>query len=85
MTADEESDPILRQLARLLVAAPDAPRSERVRARCGAVLARSHASPARITPVDGVRSLIGLTLVGGVCVVYLSVVIGDALRLYWNS
>jgi hypothetical protein len=32
-----------------------------------------------------VRPLAWLTLVGGLCVVYLTVVIGDALRLYWNS
>jgi hypothetical protein len=35
--------------------------------------------------IAGVRPLAWLTLVGGLCVVYLTVVIGDALRLYWNS
>jgi hypothetical protein len=85
MTADEESDPILRQLARLPVAAPDAARSERVRARCAAALTRRHPSPVPVAPAAGVRPLAWLTLVGGLCVVYLAVVIGDALRLYWNS
>jgi hypothetical protein len=85
MTCDEDRDPILRQLARLPVATPDAARSERVRARCAAALTRRQAAPPRTAPVDGLRPLLGLTLVGGVCVVYLSVVIGDALRLYWNS
>jgi hypothetical protein len=85
MTFDEDRDPILRQLARLPVETPDAARSERVRARCGAALTRRQAVPKRIAPSNGIRSLVGLTLVGGLCVVYLTVVIGDALRFYWNS
>jgi hypothetical protein len=85
MTFDDGRDPILRQLAQLPVATPDAARSKRVQARCAAALTRRHAQPARIVPTSRVRPVLALTLVGGVCVVYLTVVIGDALRLFWKS
>jgi hypothetical protein len=85
MTFDEDRDPILRQLARLPVETPDAARSERVRARCAAEFTRRRVSSERIASTAGVRPIVGLTLVGGLCVVYLTVVIGDALRVYWNS
>jgi hypothetical protein len=85
MTFDEDRDPLLRQLARLPVATPDAARSERVLARCAAEFTRRRASPEHIGSPAGARPMVGLTLVGGLSVVYLSVVIGNALRLYWNS
>jgi hypothetical protein len=82
MTFDDDRDPILRQLARLPVATPEADRSERVRARCAAGLARRHTAPNRIAAGGRGRPLLELALVGGLCVFYLSVVIGDALRLW---
>jgi hypothetical protein len=85
MTFDVDRDPVLLRLAQLPAATPDAARSERIRARCAAEFTRRHAGPERIAAAGGVRPLLGLTVVGGLCVVYLSVVIGNALRLYWNS
>jgi len=81
MTSDDANGPMLRILARLPAAAPDALRSERVRARCHAVLARRQPREARSGNGVGLaRRVIEPALVGGFCLCYVSAVILDALR-----
>lgn len=81
MTSDDANEPILRMLSRLSPAAPDASRSERVRARCHAVLARGVRRQARSENDAGrVARVIEPVLVGGFCLCYVSAVIFDALR-----
>ena len=80
MTPDDPNGSILRVLSRLPAAAPDASRSERVRARCHAVLARRRRREAR-SRVGAPLALrpIETALVGGFCVCYVAAVILEAL------
>ena len=80
MTPDDTNESTLRILSRLPAATPDASRSERVRARCHAVLARRRRREARSR--DSARlapRLIETALVGGFCFCYVSAVILEAL------
>jgi hypothetical protein len=71
MTNDELPDPILRSVSRLPVLMPNKQRSELMRARC-------HAKLARRTPAKSER--FGPAAVAGFCVVYLSALVHDVLR-----
>lgn len=71
MTNDELHDPLLRSVSRLPLLTPNQRRSERLRARC-------HAKLARQTPEQTAR--FGLAAVAGFCVVYLSALVHDVLR-----
>jgi hypothetical protein len=80
MTSNDTNEPILRILSRLPAATPDASRSERVRARCHAVLARRQRKEERARNGAGVAPrVIESALVGGFCLCYVSAVILDAL------
>lgn len=72
MMIDDASDPILRSVGRLPVLTPDDRRAERLRARCRAKLAR-RAEPKERT--------FGHALIAGLCLIYLSAVVYDVIRL----
>jgi hypothetical protein len=76
----EAGDPILRNLHRLPQLEPDRARAERVRMRCRAAVARRDVAnaPRRGTFTSRV---IEPALVGGLCLIYLTAVILDVLRL----
>ena len=69
---DNTSDPILQRLSRLPVLASDQTRAERLRARCRARLDRQ-APPS--------RQVFGPALIAGLCLLYLSALVHDVLRL----
>lgn len=72
MIADETSDPILRSVSRLPVLAPNEDRAKRLRARCRARL---------VQPATAPRRRYGPALLAGMCLLYLSAVVVDVLRL----
>jgi hypothetical protein len=79
---DEDGDPMLRTLRRLPVLEPDTSRAERVRTRCRSTIARRHEqaeSPGR--PRAFTAYALVPALVGGLCLMYLSAVVHDLLRL----
>lgn len=79
---DQSSDKALRELGRLPRLAPDPRRAERVRADCRARLARRGKPMARRTLNAGSAALVcGQALLGGLCVIYLTAIVHDALRV----
>lgn len=72
MMTDDTSDPILLSVSRLSVLKPDEQRAERLRARCRSRLARRAPEP---------RRGYGPALLAGFCLLYLSAVVHDVLRL----
>jgi hypothetical protein len=80
MRSDDGHDPMLRMLARLPTALPDAARADRLRARCRTAIARRRKEQTA-PPPRGAASLLGPVLVGGFCLVYLAAVIHDVWRL----
>jgi hypothetical protein len=78
----DANETVLRILARLPMATPDASRSERVRARCHTVLTRRQRRAMRAgNRARPAPRALELALVGGFCVCYLSAVILEALWL----
>jgi len=75
-----EHDPVVHALGRLPSATPDASRAERVRLRCRAVLARRRAAAADPDPAGFARRVLEPAIACGLGVLYLAVVIHDALR-----
>lgn len=71
MIGDHRSDPVLRDISRLAVLAPDARRAAQLRARCRARLRRAP-QPTRV---------LGPVLFTALCVLYLSALVLDAMRL----
>lgn len=71
MTVDDAPDLVLRSISGLVVLTPDERRAERLRERC-----RSHM---RRAPKP--RSVLGPVLFTGLCVIYLSALVLDVLRL----
>jgi hypothetical protein len=67
---DDAADPVVRQLRRLEMLAPDQRRAEQIRERCRGRLRRP--PPA---------SRLGPALVTGLCVLYLFAIVIDVLRL----
>jgi hypothetical protein len=83
MTSDPLDDRLVRQLAALQPAAPDAARSARTRLRCRAVLARQRAeSTPRSVAVAAGWQRIESALVTAGCVGYLTDLVRRALTLY---
>jgi hypothetical protein len=78
---DHDCDPVLRSLERLPLLTPDQARAERVRARCRAGFSR-HRQRVEHSERVANAALLELTLVGVLCVMYLSAVVHDALRLH---
>lgn len=72
MMIDDAPDPILRTVSQLPVLIPDQRRAERLRERCRAKLAR------RAPENEGRLSQ---ALIAALCLVYLSAVVHDVLRL----
>ncbi len=68
---DDAADPVALRLRRLERLAPDQRRAEQVRERCRARLRRPPPAQSRLGPV----------LVTGLCVLYLSAIVVDVLRL----
>ena len=71
MTVDDTSDLVLRSVSQLPVLAPDDLRSAQVRARCRAQMRRSPKPRRRLGPV----------LFTSLCVIYVSALVLDVLRL----
>ena len=71
MIVDDASDPVLRDIGRLAVLTPDGHRAARLRERCRAQLRR------RPEP----RRALGPVVFTGLCVLYLSALALDVLRL----
>jgi len=69
--ADDASDPVLRSLGRLPVLTPDERRAARLRERCRA----------RMRPAPTPSRVLGPALFTGLCVLYLSALFLDVLRL----
>jgi len=83
MTADHPDDSVSRTLARLPAATPDAARSDRVRARCHAVLSRHRRATERAAARSRARGRgLAPALVGGFCLTYLTAVVVGALRAH---
>ncbi|HXT68824.1 MAG TPA: hypothetical protein VN700_03665 [Vicinamibacterales bacterium] len=81
---DNDARSVSRLLSDLATAEPDAARSLRTRAKCAAMFAdRARAASAREHRTAFRRRIIAPALVGGFCVVYLSVIVMAALR--WLS
>jgi hypothetical protein len=74
------ADSLLRVLERLPRSEPNPARAARVRARCHAVLASQQ--PRRQRPKRGVGSGIWEPALVGLCLVYLSDVVRQALQLF---
>ena len=72
MTIHESSDPILRGVSRLPLLTSDEHRAQRLREQCRARLARRAPEP---------RRGFGPAVVAGICLLYLSAVVHDVLRL----
>ena len=71
MIVDDASDPVLRSLGRLTVLTPDDRRAARLRERCRAQMRRPPKP----------RRVLGPALFTGLCVLYLSALVLDVLRL----
>jgi hypothetical protein len=71
VTVDDASDPILRRISRLPVLSPDDRRAAQLRARCRARMRR--------TPTP--EPILGRVLFAGLCVLYLSALVLDVMRL----
>lgn len=71
MICDDASDPVLRALSRLPVLSPDERRAARLRARCHARLRRAPEPKRSLGPV----------LLTGLCVLYLSALVLDVMKL----
>ena len=71
MIADGASDPVLRSISRLAVLTPDERRAAQLRERCRAQMRRAPTPERRLGPV----------LFTGLCVLYLSALVLDVLRL----
>ena len=71
MIVDETSDPVLRRISRLPVFIPDERRAALLRQRCRARVRR--------TPPP--RRVLGPAVFTGLCVLYLSALVLDVLRL----
>lgn len=71
MTVDDASDLVLRSVGQLPVLTPDELRSAQVRARCRAQMRRAPKQPRRLGPV----------LFTSLCVIYVSALVLDVLRL----
>jgi hypothetical protein len=81
--SQSSDDPALRELARLMPAAPDAVHSASVRARCHAALARRRRrQDADVERPLGRGRLLELVVVGGVALLYVSLVVRDALAVH---
>ena len=71
MIDDDASDLVLRSISRLAVLTPDERRAAELRERCRAQMRRAPKPVHRLGPV----------LFTGLCVLYLSALVLDALRL----
>ena len=71
MIADDDFDPLRRDIGQLTVLAPDERRAARLRARCRAQMRR---------PLEPQRRL-GAVCFAGLCAVYLTALALDVLRL----
>ena len=71
MIVDDAPDPVLRSIKGLVVLTPDTRRAEQLRERCRSQMRRA--------PKPG--SMLGPVLFTGLCVIYLSVLVLDVLRL----
>ena len=69
--AHDDVDPLLRDISQLTVLAPDARRSVQLRARCRARMRREPRP----------RRLLGPVVFAGLCVLYLTALVIDVLRL----
>jgi hypothetical protein len=78
------SDPLMRRLAELPLAVPDAARADRLRHRCRATLTQSarRAPPLPLTVARRVIAMLWPPVVAGLGVVYLATVILVALAVY---
>lgn len=81
MTSDGARDPDLEALARLRPLVPDPARAERVRARCGAQLARSRHRAARVDAMVSIMRRVLAPLLAGFCVLYLAALVSTTLWL----
>jgi hypothetical protein len=71
MIVDDASDPVLRSLSRLAVLTPDERRTAQLRERCRAQMRRAPKPVRKLGPM----------LLTGLCVLYLSALVVDVLRL----
>ncbi len=71
MTAHDDVDPLVRDLSQLTVLAPDARRAVQLRARCRATMRREPRP----------RRMLGPVVFAGLCVLYLTALVIDVLRL----
>lgn len=71
MIAHDDVDPLLRDLSRLAALTPDERRAVRVRARCRARMRREPRP----------RRMLGPVVFAGLCVLYLTALVIDVLRL----
>jgi hypothetical protein len=71
MTVDDASDPVLRNISRLAVLRPDDRRAAQLRERCRNRMRRAPKPEGRLGPV----------LFTGLCVLYVSAVVLDVLRV----
>ena len=81
MTFGPADDPLLRALACLPAAAPDEARAERARARCHAAFERARLRRERPARRSTAIQIVEAAFVGGLCLLYLSTVILEAVRL----
>jgi hypothetical protein len=81
MTPDHAHDPLLGALAQLPAAAPNDARASRVRARCHAALERARLDRDRAARGLTTSQILEATLVGGMCLLYLSTLFLAALRV----
>jgi hypothetical protein len=82
MITEVIGDSIDRSLEHLRKLAPDRDRADRVRAKLRTELVRREARARRgARRWDAVQRLLAPVLVGGLCVLYLAAVVGNALRL----
>lgn len=82
MTSGNADDPLLRGLARLPAAAPDEARAARSRARCHAAFERARLRRERPARRSTAIRIVEAAFVGGLCLLYLSTVILEAVRLH---
>jgi hypothetical protein len=71
VNVDDASDPVLRGISRLVVLTPDERRAAQLRERCHAQMRRAPKPERRLGPA----------LFTGLCVLYLSALVLDVLRL----
>jgi hypothetical protein len=79
--SDEANDPLLRSLRALPVLEPDPARAARVRARGRDIFARRRRQATQPAGSSSIVVLLERALVGGLCLIYLSAVLHDVLRL----